>query len=199
MEALINAGGKGTRMGLSNVEKPMQIVGGRPVISRVVEAISSAEKISRVLVSVSPNTKETRRYLEDNGVETVATSGADFMDDLHTAFKVMNGKFVFTSPSDLPLLKNYTVDAFIRFFDERTMESAIAVVDKETVVSTGIVPSYTISIGGREWVLSGLCIMDREKTLGDVFLKESYFMTDWPDLAVNVNTQHELDLARGFY
>jgi hypothetical protein len=41
--------------------------------------------------------------------------------------------------------------------------------------------------------------MDREKTLSDIYLKESFFMTDWPDLAVNVNTQHELDLSRGFY
>jgi len=152
-----------------------------------------------VIVSVSSNTSETKRYLEDNGIETVETSGEDFMDDLHTAFSVMNGKFVFTSPSDLPLLKKYTVDAFIRFFDPDSMESAIAVVDKETVVSTGITPSYTIEMDNKEWVLSGLCIMDREKTLNDVFLKESYFMTDWADLAVNVNTQHELDLARGFY
>lgn len=199
MEALINAGGKGTRMGFSGIEKPMQIIGGIPVIARIVGAVSTAKKISRVLVSVSSNTKDTKRYLEDHGIETIETSGDDFMNDLHTAFSVMSGKFVFTSPSDLPLLKNYTVDAFIRFFDEDSMESAIAVVDKETVVSTGIAPSYTIKIDDKEWVLSGLCIMDREKTLNDVYLNESYFMTDWPDLAVNVNTQHELDLARGFY
>jgi len=199
MEALINAGGKGTRMGSGGIEKPMQIVGGMPVIARVVSAVSTAKNISKVIVSVSSNTRETKRYLEDNGIETIETSGEDFMDDLHVAFSVMKGKFVFTSPSDLPLLKNYTVDAFIRFFDEDSMESAIAVVDKETVVSTGIKPSYTIEMDNREWVLSGLCIMDREKTLNDVFLKESYFMTDWSDLAVNVNTQHELDLARGFY
>jgi GTP:adenosylcobinamide-phosphate guanylyltransferase len=76
------------------------------------------------------------------------------------------------------------------------MESAVAVVDRGAVVSAGIVPSYTVGIGGGEWVISGLCIMDREKTLDGVFLKESYFMTDRPDLAVNVNTQRELELAR---
>lgn len=199
MEALVNAGGKGTRMGFSGIEKPLQMIGGKPTVERVVEALSTSKHISRVLVSVSCNTCETRRFLEDRGIEVIETSGESFMDDLHTAFQVMSGKFVFTSPSDLPLLKNYTVDAFIDFFDEETMESAIAVVDENTVRSTGIRPSYTIDLEGSKWVLSGLCIMDRQKTLDDVYLQESYFKTDWPDLAVNVNTKYELDLARGFY
>lgn len=199
MEALINAGGKGTRMGPCGIEKPMQIIGGKPVIQHVINAISTAKGIDRVIVSVSSNTPVTKAYLSDNGIETVETSGESFMDDLHTAFRIMNGRFVLTSPSDLPLLRNFTVDAFIDHFNEDTMESAIAVVDEITVRQTGIDPSYTIDINGRKWVLSGLCIMDRLKTLNDIYLKESYFMTDWPDLAVNVNTQYELDLARGFY
>jgi len=199
MEALINAGGKGTRMGLCGIEKPMQKVGGIPTIMRVVNALTAAKNIDRVVVSVSPNTKDTRRYLEDRGVETIVTSGEDFVDDIHRSFHILNGKFVMTSPSDLPLLKNYTVDAFADFFDPEAMESAIAVVDEHTVRSTGIVPSYTIELDGVKWVLSGLCIMDREKTLDGAYLQETYFKTDWPDLAVNVNTQLELDLARGFY
>lgn len=199
MEALINAGGKGTRMGPCGIEKPMQIIGGKPVIQHVLNAVSTSKGIERTIVSVSSNTPVTKAYLRENGIETVETSGESFMDDLHTAFKVMNGRFVLTSPSDLPLLRNFTVDAFIDHFSECTMESAIAVVDETTVKETGIVPSYTIDIQGRRWVLSGLCIMDRVKTLEGVYLKESYFMTDWPDLAVNVNTQYELDLARGFY
>ena len=198
MEVLINAGGKGTRMGPCGVEKPMQIIGGSPVIMRVVNAMRTSKRIERVIVSVSPNTRGTKRYLEENGVETIETSGEDFVDDLHRSFEVMNGKFVLTSPSDLPLLKNYTVDAFVDFF-KPSMESAIAVVDEYVVRSTGIVPSYTVSIDNKNWVLSGLCIMDREKTLNGTYLKETYFKTDWADLAVNVNTQLELDLARGFY
>jgi len=199
MEALVNAGGKGTRMGLCGIEKPMQKVGGIPTIMRVVNALLTAKSIDRVVVSVSPNTKDTRNYLEDHGVETIVTSGEDFVDDLHRSFQVLTGKFVMTSPSDLPLLKNYTIDAFAGFFDRTSMESAIAVVDEYTVRSTGIVPSYTIELDGSKWVLSGLCIMDREKTLDGTYLQETYFKTDWPDLAVNVNTQLELDLARGFY
>ena len=79
------------------------------------------------------------------------------------------------------------------------MQSAIAVVDKDVVVGTGITPSFTIDIDGKDWVLSGLCISDRQKTLDGVYLQETYMKTDWVDLAVNVNTQHELALSREFF
>ena len=195
-EALVMAGGKGSRMGICDIEKPMQIVGGKHTVMRVVEALSNSPNISRVLVSVSDNTQETEKYLRDMGVEVLKTSGDDFMEDMHTAFSVMNGDYILTCPSDLPLLQTYTVDAFIGYFKPE-MESAIAVVDEETVVNTGIKPSFTIDIEGKKWVLSGLCISDRQKTLDGFYLNESYMMTDWVDLAINVNTPEELALSRG--
>jgi len=196
MEALVYAGGKGSRMGKCGTEKPMQEIGGIPVVKRVVDAISSSSKIERVLVSVSGNTKGTEKYLRSEGIETIRTSGNDFMKDLHTALEVMNGRFVMTAPSDMPLLSRQAVDMLYEFFDPDTMESAIAVAGEDLVRTVGITPSYSTEINGRRWVLSGLCIMDRVKTLNDVFLKESYMLTDMFELAVNVNTQAELELAR---
>ena len=195
MEALINAGGKGSRM-FSSIEKPMQPIGGIPTVKRVADALSSSENIDRVLVSVSKNTKETERYLRSEGIETIMTSGNDFVKDLHTSFGVMSGRFVMTSPSDIPLLKRHAIDSLYNFFDPDTMESAIAVVPENIVRSVGIVPSYSIDINGRKWVLSGLSIMDRVKTLDNVFLKEAYMQTDMFELAVNVNTKEELELAK---
>ena len=90
------------------------------------------------------------------------------------------------------------MDSFIKFFRPE-MPSAIAVVDKDVVVGTGITPSFTIDIEGKEWVLSGLCISDRKKTLDGMYLDETYMKTDWVDLAVNVNTQHELALSRAYF
>lgn len=198
MDALIMAGGRGSRMGPGMVEKPMLEVGGRHIIDRVVEAVSGAEKVSRVLVSVSDNTPRTEEFLRSIGVETIRTSGADFMEDMHSAFEVLDSDFVLTCPSDMPMLKSFTVDSFIRFFSPE-MESAIAVVDYDTVVNTGITPSFSIEIDGTRWVLSGLCISDRRKTLDGVYLRECYMKTDWPDLAVNVNTPYELRISRAFF
>ena len=76
MDALINAGGKGTRMGKCGVEKPMLTVGGKPTIQRVLEAVSASSHVDRVLVSVSDNTPGTERFLHRMGVETLLTTDA---------------------------------------------------------------------------------------------------------------------------
>jgi adenosylcobinamide-phosphate guanylyltransferase len=196
MEALVLAGGKGSRMGRCGIEKPMHMIGDVPVVKRVVDVLSSSSNIDRVLVSVSGNTKETEKYLKAEGIETIRTSGNDFMGDLHAAFETMNNRFVMTAPSDMPLLSRQAVDMLYEFFDPDTMESAIAVAGEDLVRTVGISPSYSTEINGRRWVLSGLCIMDRVKTLNNVFLKEAYMLTDMFELAVNVNTPEELELAR---
>ena len=199
MQALVNAGGKGTRMGKCGVEKPMHLVGDKHTVERVIDALSGSSHIDRVLVSVSDNTLETEQYLKSIGVETIRTSGESFMDDIHDAFRNMEGDYILTCPSDLPLLTTEVVDTFIEYFVPGTMQSAIAVVDEETVRRTGITPSYTRESGGRNWVLSGLCIMNREGTLRGDYLEEYLFETNWPELAVNMNTPKELDLARSYF
>lgn len=196
MQALINAGGKGTRMGACGVEKPMHIIGGKPVIRRVVDALSDSRNVDRILVSVSANTPETERYLKDIGTETVRTSGEDFVQDLHDAFRLLEGKFVLTCPSDLPFMSAEKLDAFAEAFDPGKMESLIAIVDGKAFEKLNVKPSYTRDRYGSSWVVSGVSIMDREKTLGGVYLQESFYETDSIDFAVNVNTQEELDQAR---
>ncbi|MGN0098794.1 MAG: NTP transferase domain-containing protein [Candidatus Methanomethylophilaceae archaeon] len=199
MQALVNAGGKGTRMGKCGVEKPMHLVGDKHTVERVIDALSGSSHIDRVLVSVSDNTLETEKYLNSIGVETIRTSGESFMDDIHEAFRNMEGDYILTCPSDLPLLTTEVVDTFIEYFVPGTMQSAIAVVDEETVRRVGITPSYTRESGGRNWVLSGLCIMNREGTLRGDYLEEYLFETNWAELAVNMNTPKELDLARSYF
>ena len=134
-----------------------------------------------------------------SAVFTIHTSGESFMDDLHDSFSNMSGDYVVTCPSDLPLLTTEVVNTFIEYFHPGTMQSAIAVVDEDTVRRTGITPSYTRESGGRNWVLSGLSIMDRLGTLRGDYLEEYLFETNWVELSVNMNTPSELSLARSFF
>lgn len=195
LDAVIMAGGLGTRMCSDATEKPMLMVGNEHTVMRVVSALEKSKFIDRIIVSVSPNTKKTEQYLKDNGIETIRTSGMDFMNDMHDAFSLMNSEFVLTCPSDLPLIKTETVDSFIENFRPE-MESSIAVIDTKAVTDVGVEPSFTIEIDGKLWVLSGLCISDRKKTLAGKYLSESYYRTDRLDIAVNVNTREELSIAR---
>ena len=199
MEALVHAGGKGTRMGSYGIEKPMMKIGDKCAVERVVEALSASENIDRVLVSVSDNTLETEKLLKSIGVETVRTSGDDFMGDLHQALECMDGDYVLTTPSDLPLITTSIFDKIIAGFVPKEMDSLLAVIDERTVRKIGIIPSYVRENNGRSWVLSGVSIIDRKKTLAGEYLNEHLFETDWLELSVNVNTQMELSLARTFY
>jgi adenosylcobinamide-phosphate guanylyltransferase len=199
MQALINAGGKGSRMGVCGVEKPMQIIGGKPSVQRVVEALCNSRYIDRVLVSVSDNTLETEKFLKALGIETIRTSGESFMDDLHQSFSHMGGDFVLTCPSDIPLISTPMLDAFIGSFDPVKMESFIALVSCRIVQSLGIKPSFVMSRYGENWAVSGISIMDRQKTLDGDYLMESFYQTDSKEFAVNVNTQKDLELARKMF
>src|SRR5574344_2453633 len=140
MEALIMAGGKGTRLCKNGVEKPYINVAGKHVIEHVINALKKAKCVDRILVTVSPNTKKTEEFLMTlDDVEIIRTSGEDYVGDLHAAYSVMNGKYVFSTPSDLPLLKSFTVDNFIKAFEKDPHDSFLAVVEEEVVVNTGIV------------------------------------------------------------
>ena len=195
MEALINAGGKGTRMGACGIEKPMQVIGGRPTVGRVVDAMLNSTAIDRVLVSVSPNTVKTEEYLRDRGIEVIRTSGDDFMMDMRESFSVLSGDYVMVCPSDLPLLTPAKVD-FCAYAFQPSMQSMVIMVDAELVRSLGITPSYACDIEGREYVLSGVSVMDRKATIAGEYLDEYRLLTDLKELAVNVNTPGELELAR---
>ncbi len=199
MEALVHAGGKGTRMGKCGIEKPMMKVGDKCTVERVIDALKGSKNIVRILVSVSDNTLETEKYLKEIGVETVRTSGDDFMGDLHQALSCLKGDYVLTTPSDLPLITTEIFDSIIEYFIPKTMDSLLAVIDEETVRNIGIIPSYTREYRGNSWVLSGVSIIDRKKTLAGEYLREELYETNWPELSVNVNTQLELGLARSFF
>ncbi|MDD4709032.1 MAG: NTP transferase domain-containing protein [Candidatus Methanomethylophilaceae archaeon] len=194
-EALINAGGKGSRMMNGGIEKPMLAVGGRPTVMHVISALQGSKHITSILVSVSSNTPHTERYLNDMGIETVRTSGDSYMNDIHSALGTMSSDYVLTSPSDIPLLSSKAIDLVGEAF-EPDMQSMITVVDEEVVTRFGIVPSYTIALDGRTWVMSGINIMDRKLTLDGEYLQEEYCKCSCIDLAVNVNTVQELQMAR---
>lgn len=199
MEALVHAGGKGTRMGRCGIEKPMMKVGDKCTVERVIDALKGAKNVDRILVSVSDNTLETEKYLNSIGIETVRTSGDDFMGDLHQALECLSGDYVLTTPSDLPLITSEIFDSIIDYFIPGVMDSLLAVVDEATVRDIGIIPSYTREERGNSWVLSGVSVIDRRKTLAGEYLSEELYETNWPELSVNVNTQMELDLARLYH
>ena len=195
MDVLINAGGKGTRMGACGVEKPMQAIGDVPVIRHVIDAMRGASCTDRLLVSVSRNTPVTEAYVRDAGVEVIRTSGEDFMMDMRESLGTLDTDYVLLCPSDIPLLTSDVVEDCVgRFRPE--MQSMVVMVAADLVRAMGVTPSFSCDVDGREYVLSGLSVMDRRATVRGDYLDEHRLLTEYREIAVNVNTPGELELAR---
>jgi adenosylcobinamide-phosphate guanylyltransferase len=79
--ALVMAGGKGTRMALSE-EKPLLQVGGKPVIEHVITALKNAKKVSSIVVAVSDYTPKTAKLMLKFPVSVIKTPGKEYVSDM---------------------------------------------------------------------------------------------------------------------
>lgn len=196
MDVLVNAGGKGSRISSIGVEKPLLDVNGRSCIDRVLDSLLAAKGVDEVLVSVSPNTPQTRRRVIERGVGVIDTSGEDFVLDLHTSLSAFGGEKVMICPSDLPLLRSSTVESFLRAYHSDGGESYLAMVPEGLVTGMGLSPSYVWELPEGRYVVSGVSIVDRLLILADKYLEERFYFQGGVDLAINVNTPEELELVR---
>lgn len=178
------------------VEKPLLDISGRTCIDRVLDALQGAKGIGEVVVSVSPNTPGTRELAIKRGVRVIDTGGEDFVSDLHHSLRGMDGEMVMVCPSDLPLLKSVTIEAFLGAYELTGGESFLAMVPESKVLDLGVRPSYVWELPEGRFVVSGLSIIDRGLTLKDKYLDERFYLNGGEDLAVNVNTPEELEIVR---
>jgi adenosylcobinamide-phosphate guanylyltransferase len=196
VDVLVNAGGKGSRISSLGMEKPLIMVEGRSCIDRVLDVLQASEYIGHILVSVSPNTRKTREWVLERGFEVVDTSGEDFVLDMHSALRMMDGDEVMLCPSDLPLLKRSTVDDFLASYYKEGGESYLAMVKESIVLAAGLRPSYVWELDEGRYVVSGVSVVDRRLTLEGKYLEENFYLNGGLDLAVNVNTPEGLELVR---
>ncbi len=161
IDAIVTAGGKGTRIKDVAGEKPLIDVLGTPLIERVLGALRSSSAIDKIFVTVSQNTPMTKSFLEKEGVNVVMTSGDSYVDDLKTSMRSPTSDHVLVCPSDMPLLTSEGIDMVIERFYRAKVGSFSVTVPKDTVLSLGINPTYSTWIDGREVVLCGVSVVDK--------------------------------------
>lgn len=195
IEALVTAGGKGTRMKDVQGEKPLLPVLGRPMVDRVVDALRSSGRFDRVCVSVSDNAPRTREHLLARGVEVLETSGDGYVEDLNRAMSVLRASEVLVCPADMPLLTGKGVDRVIDHYRSAGVASLSVAVPMDLARSMGVTPSFTLDVDGRVVVLCGVSVVDREQILTGNMLSQGYMVTEDERFALNVNTREELNIA----
>jgi len=194
--ALIMAGGKGTRTHLPE-EKPLIKVAGKVMIDRVIGAVRGAKKVDGIIVAVSDHTPKTIQRLKISKIKVVKTPGKGYIPDMRYAIKTCK---LFTPvlviSADLPLITAKLIDDVIEFYEQCNKPALAVMVPTKLCRKLGFTPSYIFRFGGRRLAPTGVNIIDGQ-FIEKLRLREGILVTNRPELAVNVNSLRELELAEG--
>lgn len=178
------------------IEKPLLKVNGIAMVERVILALVSSDRFDRIVAAVSPNTPKTKELLKSKGIEIIETSGEGYSNDLSYLLSKLKPQRVMVVPSDLPLLNSQIVSEILDAIDNSSSrkehEPAISIVlEKGFVERTGAKPSIVQD----QYCHSGITIFNT-MSVGTKPVEEYYWVMNRKEIALNVNTKKELELAK---
>jgi adenosylcobinamide-phosphate guanylyltransferase len=194
--ALVMAGGKGSRMGLST-EKPLLPFLGKPLIDWVAEAILEAKKVSTFYVITSTNTPQTEQYCQKKGWKILHTDAKGYHNDLKQAVSKANltGP-ILTMPSDVPAITGQELDKIIDSFEVCGKDFLAVFVPIKARQDLGLSISSTDEYQGVWYAVSGVNIINGIKILGEGKIETSAIITDETEVLLNINTTKDLEIAQ---
>ena len=178
-------GGRGTRLDVP-VEKPLFEVAGRPMIEHVHAALADSD-VDTVYAAPSPQTPETRAFLESRSVRCIETPGDGYVADLNAARSQVSDP-VLTAAADLPLLASDLVDQVLSNHDGGSLSLAVPRALKEVL---GVSYDRSFDHEGQRVVPAGINIVADD---GEEATHVSYDAR----LAVNVNRREDAAVAGEF-
>lgn len=192
--ALVMAGGKGTRMKLAK-EKPLIEVCGKPVIEYVLSALKDAKKIDKVIVATTNCTPKTAQCIAQLGVQVIETPGKDYVSDMGYVVQTLKLGVFLAIAADLPLVKPETIDAVVERYERCGKPALTVAVPLETKTRLGMCIEYSFKEAGHDVVPVGINVIDGSKRYGDEWLDQDIYILNSDEVAVNINTVAELELA----
>lgn len=193
--ALVMAGGKGTRMKLA-VEKPLINVCGKSSIEYVLAALKDAKKIDETIVATTCVTPKTTALMQQLGVKVIQTPGQDYVSDMGYTVQTLKLGVFLAIAADLPLVKPKMIDEIVERYEKCGKPALTVAVPIEVKTRLGMGVEYSFKTDdGCEVVPVGVNVIDGNKRYGDEWLDQDIFVLDYEELAVNINTVAELQLA----
>ncbi len=192
--ALVMAGGKGTRMRITE-EKPLVKVCGKPVIEYVLAALKDAKKIDSIIVATSSCTPETTKLMKQLGVQVIETPGKDYVSDMGYAVQTLKLGVFLAIAADLPLVKSEMIDKIVDRYEHCGKPALTVAVPLETKTKLGMCIEYSFKTDDKDVVPVGINVIDGHKRYGDEWLDQDICLLNCEELAVNINTISELQLA----
>jgi len=190
MIGLVMAGGKGTRMNISNEKLLLEYK--KPVIFHVIDSLNDSHCFSKVFAATSPNSPDTKNELEQRGIETLDTEGNGYVNDLNFLLQKMDG-FVFVVSGDLPLLDEEIIQIMTEKFNSKNVWTSF-LVSKKFLNSLGLESNLLINSGDIDCVHTGISIINADKIQNLDPVKENYIILDDKRIAFNLNTKEDYEL-----
>ena len=191
-------GGRASRMQQQQqggIEKPLIKVDGVAMVERVISALASSDRFDRIIAAVSPNTPKTNEFLKSKGIEIIETAGEGYSQDLSHLLSKLRPQKVVAVPGDIPLLNSQIVNEILNFIDDddrQEQEPAISIIlEKGFVEGIGVKPSIVLM---NQYCHSGITIFN-SMVVSTEPVKEHYLVMNRKEIALNVNTKEELELA----
>ncbi|MEI7826281.1 MAG: NTP transferase domain-containing protein [Euryarchaeota archaeon] len=190
MLALLMAGGKGERLGLGGVEKPLLEFAGKPLVAHVIAALTQSQ-IESVVVVTSHHTPCTTRWARSSGVPVLTAPGQGYIQDYRWAMKQLGlqGPVLIIS-ADLPLINHQLIDKIIKH-REKVQSPALGVyLPSKFCEEANMRPDLVLRAGAKSLVPSGINIVDA--SLSDQLQQETMLIIRDESLLYNVNKRSDL-------
>jgi adenosylcobinamide-phosphate guanylyltransferase len=171
-------GGRGTRLGRG--EKPLVEIDGKPMIDRVLDAVSPV--VDTVYAVPSIHTPETRVHL-DGRVPIIDTCGTGYVEDLSVALDSVELP-VLTVTADLPLLQPADVRAVLEAYHEGSLTVCVPVARKRAL---GASVDTSLNHEAKRVAPTGLNVVGEGK--------ESVWVTNRLGCTLNVNRARDLSVV----
>jgi adenosylcobinamide-phosphate guanylyltransferase len=195
--ALVMAGGKGSRMALSE-EKPLLQVGGKPVIEHVLAALKNAKKVSAIVVAVTDYTPKTAQLMRKFPVSIFKTPGKEYVHDMRYAVRTLGLQTVLAIGADFPLLTAKIIDSIVTHYERCGKPALSVVVPMETKAKLGLNGKYGFELNGERVIPAGINVIDGRR-INEEELEEEICISDRKEVAVNINTLQELRIAEELF
>jgi len=193
MRALIMAGGQGSRLNLG--EKPLILIGNKPMIQYIVDAFSQAG--CKTVVATSPNTPMTKNWCRANNVDFYNAEGADYISDMvETVTALEERKPLFVSVSDIPCIDAEIISHVNNQYRDSGKDACSVWVPTSMVASCRGGITYKTKIRDVEACPSGLNILRGDQI--EMIQDELQLVLEDPRLAINVNTRSDRHAAEDF-
>ncbi len=193
MIAIILAGGKGSRMNRGTYtasEKALIRIGKRGNQKRLLDLVVETVRASNVedfFVAVTKSTPKTKEYCKFANYKTVETPGEGYHEDLWYLLP-RYPEFVSVA-CDIPFLRSEHINAIIDAYHSHRVSVTGAIPLDMLPESESITPSHSFEYGGKELVSCGINVVTNSKD-------SIPFIFDDPLLAININTDADLRVAR---